>query len=101
MNLKQLIKSASARDINELEVLLLEGGFNVLRVLTDTGPYSLCDANGEVLRLRSTTELRQFLADVPPVPCMLVQYLVHEEICGQRGGPVAPLRVPFTLTSQW
>lgn len=38
MNLKQLIKSASARDINELEVLLLEGGFNVLRVLTDTGP---------------------------------------------------------------
>ncbi len=73
----------------------------MLRALTATGPYSLCDANGEVLRLRSTSELRQLLADVPPVPCMLVQYLVHEEMCGQRGGPVAPLRVPFMLTNQW
>jgi len=101
MNLKQLIESASAGDINELEILSLEGGFYVLCVLTDTGPCSLCDANGDILRLRSTSELRQLLVDVPPVPCMLVQHEVHDEMCGQHTGPVAPLRVPFTLTSQW
>lgn len=50
--------------------------------------HSLCAAIGEVLRFRSTTELRQWLADVAPVP-------------GQREGAVDPLRVPFTLTRQW
>jgi hypothetical protein len=53
------------------------------------------------VRVRSTTELRQLLADLPPVPCMLVQQVVHDEMCGQRDGPIAPLRVPVTLTSQW
>jgi len=35
------------------------------------------------------------------VPCMLVQHVVHDELCGQRDGPVAPLRVPVGLASPW
>ncbi|MBT2341195.1 MULTISPECIES: DUF6482 family protein [Pseudomonas] len=101
MNLKQLTEWAAVGQITELELLSLEGGFYVLRALTATGPHTLCDANGAVVCLRSTTELRQLLVDVPPVPCMLVQHVVHDEMCGLRDGPVAPLRVPFTLASQW
>lgn len=101
MNLQNLSELAAAGAINELELLSLEGGFYVLRALTGAGPQTLCDARGEALHLRSTTELRQLLADVPPLPCTLVQQVVHDEMCGQRDGPIEPLRVPVSLASQW
>ncbi|HEN8710956.1 MULTISPECIES: DUF6482 family protein [Pseudomonas] len=101
MNLHTLTELAAAGNVQELELLSLEGGFYILRALTDAGPLTLSDANGQAVRFRSTTELRQLLADLPPVPCMLVQQVVHDEMCGQRNGPVEPLRVPVTLASQW
>ncbi|MFJ4113287.1 DUF6482 family protein [Pseudomonas sp. NPDC089758] len=101
MNLHNLTELAAAGNVRELELLSLEGGFYILRALTEEGPLTLSDANGQALRLRSTTELRQLLADLPPVPCMLVQQVVHDEMCGQRNGPVEPLRVPVTLAGQW
>ncbi|QXI25674.1 DUF6482 family protein [Pseudomonas vanderleydeniana] len=101
MNLRHLGELAATGAISELELLSLEGGFYVLRALTEAGPQTLCDARGEVLHLRSTTELRQLLADVPPLRCTLVQQVVHDEMCGQRDGPVEPLRVPVSLASQW
>ncbi|WP_017905800.1 DUF6482 family protein [Pseudomonas asplenii] len=101
MNLQHLTELAAAGSINELELLSLEGGFYVLRALTSSGPRTLCDGRGQALHLRSTTELRQLLADVPPLRCTLVQHVVHDEMCGQRSGPIEPLRVPVTLASQW
>ncbi|MBH3455293.1 metal ABC transporter ATPase [Pseudomonas monteilii] len=101
MNLIALTQLVSTGEAKELELLSLEGGFYLLRALTDAGPVTLSDAHGQPVRVRSTTELRQLLADLPPVPCMLVQQVVHDEMCGQRDAPVAPLRVPVTLTSQW
>jgi len=32
---------------------------------------------------------------------MLVQQVVHDEMCGQRDGPIEPLRVPVSLAIQW
>ena len=101
MNLEQLKQLATAGTVNELELLSLEGGFCVLRALTADGPQTFSDAQGQAVRLRSMTEVRELLADVPPVPCMLVQHVVHDEMCGQRDGPLAPLRVPVTLAEQW
>ncbi|MDB6442525.1 MULTISPECIES: DUF6482 family protein [Pseudomonas] len=101
MNLNNLAERVTAGEVQELELLSLEGGFYILRALTGTGPITLSDAQGQPLRLRSTTELRQLLADMPAVPCMLVQQVVHDEMCGLRDGPVAPLRVPVSLTTQW
>ncbi|MEJ1227011.1 hypothetical protein SAMN03159507_03126 [Pseudomonas sp. NFACC32-1] len=101
MNLNNLAERVTAGEVQELELLSLEGGFYILRALTCTGPITLSDAQGQPLRLRSTTELRQLLADMPAVPCMLVQQVVHDEMCGLRDGPVAPLRVPVSLTTQW
>ncbi|MFJ4385776.1 DUF6482 family protein [Pseudomonas sp. NPDC089408] len=87
--------------VDELELLSLEGGFYLLRALTGNGPITLSDAHGQPLRLRSTTELRDLLGELPVVPCVLVQQVVHDEMCGQREGPVAPLRLPVSLASQW
>lgn len=101
MNLNNLAERVTAGEVQELELLSLEGGFYILRALTGTGPITLSDAQGQPLRLRSTTELRQLLADMPAVPCMLVQQVVHDEMYGLRDGPVAPLRVPVSLTTQW
>lgn len=101
MNLNNLAERVTAGEVQELELLSLEGGFYILQALTGTGPITLSDAQGQPLRLRSTTELRQLLADMPAVPCMLVQQVVHDEMCGLRDGPVAPLRVPVSLTTQW
>ncbi|MDR6712518.1 hypothetical protein J2W83_002119 [Pseudomonas hunanensis] len=101
MNLHNLTKLAAAGKVKELELLSLEGGFYVLRALTAAGPVTLSDDHNQAVRLRSTTELRELLADLPPLPCMLVQQVVHDEMCGQRDGPVAPLRVPLTLASPW
>ncbi|MBJ9975010.1 metal ABC transporter ATPase [Pseudomonas sp. S75] len=97
MNIDKLNEMAASGGIQELELLSLEGGFYVLRALTTQGPQSLHDAQGEVMRLRSTTELRQLLAHTPPLPCWLVQHVVHDEMCGQREGPLAPLRIPLSL----
>jgi hypothetical protein len=69
--------------------------------MTTSGPMTLNDAHGQPVRVRSTTELRKLLNDLPPVPCMLVQHVVHDEMCGQRDGPIAPLRVPISLSRQW
>ncbi|MDI9776224.1 DUF6482 family protein [Pseudomonas fluorescens] len=101
MNLTALTQLVSTGQAKELELLSLEGGFYLLRALTDVGPVTLSDALGQPVRVRSTTELRHLLDGLPPVPCMLVQQVVHDEMCGQRDGPIAPLRLPISLASQW
>ncbi|NUT67137.1 metal ABC transporter ATPase [Pseudomonas corrugata] len=101
MNLNNLIERVAAGEVEALELLSLEGGFYILRAMTAAGPVTLSDAQGQPVRLRSSTELRQLLIDLPPLPCTLVQHVVHDEMCGQRDGPVAPLRLPLTLASQW
>ncbi|TNF79997.1 metal ABC transporter ATPase [Pseudomonas sp. ICMP22404] len=101
MNLNNLIERVAAGEVEALELLSLEGGFYILRAITAAGPVTLSDAQGQPVRLRSSTELRQLLIDLPPLPCTLVQHVVHDEMCGQHDGPVAPLRLPLTLASQW
>jgi len=101
MNVNHLTEQVAAGEVKELELLSLEGGFYILRAMTGTGPVTLSDTLGQPVRLRSTTELRQLLAELPPVPCMLVQQVVHDEMCGLRDGPVAPLRIPLSLTTRW
>jgi len=101
VNLITLFQWVSTGEAKALELLSLEGGFYLLRALTDAGPVTLSDAHGQPVRVRSTTELRQLLTGLPAVPCTLVQHVVHDEMCGQRDGPIEPLRVPITLASQW
>lgn len=65
MNLNTLSQRVSAGEVESLELLSLEGGFYVLRAMTGTSPVTLSDERGQAIRLRSTTELRELLANLP------------------------------------
>jgi hypothetical protein len=97
MNLQELLKLATDGRIDELEIHSLEGGFYIVRALLDNDYRTLLDTRGEPMRLRSTTQLRDLLHLAPALPCVLVQQVVHDEMCGQREGPIEPLRIPFSL----
>ncbi|MPQ67863.1 MULTISPECIES: DUF6482 family protein [Pseudomonas] len=101
MNLQTLSEWAAEGRVQELELLSLEGGFYLLRARLEQGMRTLLDARGEVLRLRSTSHVRELLRELPSLPCVLVQHVVHDEMCGMRDGPIEPLRLPFSLTSPW
>ncbi len=105
MNLQQLIKLASEGQVRELEVLSLEGGIYIVRAHLLNGCHTLQDARGNTLHLRSTTHVRDLLrdlpADPPAPPCVWVQHVVHDEMCGARQDAIAPLRMPFSLASAW
>ncbi|UXY55193.1 DUF6482 family protein [Pseudomonas tohonis] len=101
MNLQQLGEAALAGRIEGLEVVSLEGGFYILQARLASGLERVLDEQGKVLRLRSTTQLRDLLQGLPRLPCELVQHCVHDEMCGVREGPLEPLRLPLSLDSQW
>lgn len=103
VNLKRFVERARAGEIHELELFSLEGGFYLLRVKSQHGSHYLVDERGETLRLRSTTHLRDLLHEyaLPALPCVLVQHVVHDEMCGRRDGPIEPLRLPVSLERQW
>lgn len=101
MNLQELIKLATAGRIEELELRSLEGGFYIVRALHDKAYHTLLDEHAKPMHLRSTTQLRDLLQPVPELPCVLVQHVVHDEMCGQREGVIEPLRMPFSLLQPW
>ena len=103
MNLLRFVRQARSGEIEALELFSLEGGFYLLRVQSPHGLQYLVDKHGETVRLRSTTHLRDLLQehDLPALPCVLVQHVVHDEMCGRRDGPIEPLRLPVNLERQW
>jgi hypothetical protein len=101
MNLQTLTELSVEGRVHELELLSLEGGIYVLRARLDGGLLTLRDESGKTLNIRSTTHLRELLRFVPRLPCTLVQQVVHDEMCGQREGPIEPLRVPLFLDEPW
>ena len=101
MNLHQLDEAARAGCIEGLEVVSLEGGFYLLQARLASGLQPLRDEQGKVLHLRSATQVRELLQLMPRLPCELVQYCVHDEMCGVRTGPIEPLRLPLSLEQRW
>eukprot|EP01031_Cornospumella_fuschlensis_P053311 gene53311-65115_t len=61
MNLQQLGEAALAGRIEGLDVVSLEGGFYILQARLASGLEGVLDEQGKVLRLRSTTQLRDLL----------------------------------------
>ena len=68
---------------------------------TITVERPLRDEQGKVLHLRSSTQVRELLQDMPRLPCELVQHCAHDEMCGVRGGAIEPLRLPLSLEQYW
>lgn len=97
MNLQQLTELAQAGQIDELRLISLEGGIYVLQARLGANVHGVVDALGASVRVRSTSHARQLLHDLPVVPCVLVQHVVHDEMCGLAPAAQEPLKIPFTL----
>jgi hypothetical protein len=101
MNLQQLGEAALTGRVEAFEVVSLEGGFYILQARLASGLEPLRDEQGRVLHLRSSTQVRELLQDLPRLPCELVQHCVHDEMCGVREGAIEPLRLPLSLEQRW
>ncbi|MBV6288066.1 DUF6482 family protein [Pseudomonas aegrilactucae] len=97
MNLQQLTELAQAGQIDELRLVSLEGGIYVLQARRGATVHGVLDEQGAGLRVRSTSHARQLLHGLPAVPCVLVQKVVHDEMCGLAPAAEEPLKIPFTL----
>lgn len=98
MNLQELINRSLAGDIDELQLVSLEGDIYVLEARSGQRFNPIQDGKGHVLKVRSLEHARQLLAALPPLPFQLVQAPVQDEMCGAAGGgAVASEGVPMPL----
>ncbi|TWI57392.1 hypothetical protein IQ22_00608 [Pseudomonas duriflava] len=100
MNVHQLTQHVKNGDVQEINLVSMEGGSYVLHALKDNASCPIVDAKGDTLHIASVEEARKFLSDVPDVQLYLVQPAVYEEMVGQ---PSAPLdsREPLPLRSSF
>ena len=101
MNLPQLLLHAQHGQVEELNLISIEGGIYLLEIRIGGQPQLLRDAHGQTLRLRSVEHARDLLQELPPLPFHLIQAVVHEEMCGLPSGPQQRLRVHISLACQW
>ena len=101
MTLQELTVAATAGHVQGMEVVSLEGGFYVVQARLVSGLQLIRDEHGQVLHLRSTTQVREALAELASLPCELVQHCAHDEMCAPRQTAVQPLRVPLSLEQRW
>jgi hypothetical protein len=99
MNLQGLIEQVRAGQVEELNLISIEGGIYLLEVRQGERAWPLDDESGKPLRLRSVEHARSYLEAVPSVPFQLVHASAHDEMCGLGSRAEAPLKVPIALRS--
>ena len=101
MNLPQLLQHAHSGQVDELNLISIEGGIYLLEIRHNDQPQLLRDEQGKTLRLRSVEHARDLLKELPALPFYLIHAVVHEEMCGLPAGPQQRLRVPISMVCQW
>ncbi len=101
MNLPQLLQHAHSGQVDELNLISIEGGIYLLEIRQNGQPQLLRDEQGKTLRLRSVEQARDLLKELPALPFYLIHAVVHEEMCGLPAGPQQRLRVPISMVCQW
>ncbi|PJI47391.1 MAG: hypothetical protein CTR55_19610 [Pseudomonas sp.] len=82
MNLQELTSRSVAGDIDEINLVSLEGDIYVLEARMGARFYPLQDEAGHVISVRSLAHAREVLRALPNVPFHLVHAVVHDEMCG-------------------
>lgn len=99
MDLSKLASHVKAGDIEEIDLVAMEGGSFVMHVLVAGKSQRVVNAKGETLHVASIEEARKNLAGVPEVPLFLVQPAVHEEMVGLDDSNKQPYREPIPFRS--
>ncbi|WP_371233221.1 DUF6482 family protein [Pseudomonas sp. QE6] len=84
MNLEELTNRSLAGDIDEINLVSLEGDIYVLEARMGGRFYPVQDAMGHVLSVRSVEHARELLRALPIVPFRLVHAVVHDEMVGMQ-----------------
>ncbi|MBB4865179.1 hypothetical protein HNP46_004059 [Pseudomonas nitritireducens] len=82
MNLQELTNRSLAGDIDEINLVSLEGDIYVLEARMGDRFYPVHDVGGQVVSVRSVNHAREVLRALPPLPFHLVHAVVHDEMCG-------------------
>ncbi|AGI22804.1 DUF6482 family protein [Pseudomonas sp. MT3] len=82
MNLEELTNRSLAGDIDEINLVSLEGDIYVLEARMGGRFYPIQDVMGHVLSVRSVAHAREVLHALPAVPFQLVHAVVHDEMVG-------------------
>ncbi|WP_268796690.1 DUF6482 family protein [Pseudomonas huanghezhanensis] len=97
MDLNKLTQHIKAGEIEDLNLMSIEGGSYVLHARMNGKSHPISSANGQVLHVASVNEARKCLAGVPEVPLFIVHPVVYDEMVGQaRDDQLASReRIPF------
>ncbi len=83
MDLSKLASHVKASEIDEINLVTVEGGSYVMHVLINGASQPVVDAKGKTLHIASIEEARKNLTGVPPVPLFLITQTVYDEMVGQ------------------
>ncbi|MCP8463892.1 DUF6482 family protein [Pseudomonas sp. ZM23] len=84
MNLQELTNRSLAGDIDEINLVSMEGDIYVLEARMGNRYYPVQDVLGHVLSVRSVAHARELLHALPAVPFHLVHAVVHDEMVGMQ-----------------
>ena len=84
MNLQELTNRSLAGDIDEINLVSLEGDIYVLEARMGDRFYPVQDHAGHVISVRSVAHARELLHALPSIPFHLVHAVVHDEMCGMQ-----------------
>lgn len=101
MTESELAAHMTAGNIDELNLISIEGGIYLLEARSQGAVQLLKGERGETVKLRSVEHARELLRDFEPVPFHLVHAVVHDEMCGMPVDKREALRVPISFHSKW
>lgn len=99
MNLKKLSTHVKAGEIQEIQLVTMEGGSYVIHAVMQGTSHPVQDSHGSTLHVASVDEARKCLSGVPEVPLFLVQPAVYDEMVGLADSDATPNREPIPFRS--
>ncbi|MEQ7920393.1 DUF6482 family protein [Xanthomonas sp. WHRI 1810A] len=99
MDLKKLEQHIKAGEVEDLNLMSIEGGSYVIHAQMNGQSHAVNSPNGEVLHVASVDEARKCLSGVPEVPLFIVHPVVYDEMVGQSTHDPLSAREPIPFRS--
>jgi len=99
MDLDQLGKHIKAGDIEELDLVSIEGGSYVIHARMQGKSHAVYTPKGDVLHVASVEEARKCLSSMQEVPLFIVHPVVYDEMVGHQKSELQVERQPISFRS--
>jgi butyrate kinase len=99
MDLDQLSKHIKAGEIEELDLVSIEGGSYVIHARMNGQSHAVSSPKGGVLHVASVDEARKCLSSMKEVPLFIVHPVVYDEMVGHAESDKTVSRQPIPFRS--